>query len=193
MRMSHRFKQTASRFAGSIWWKALTGCCCLALIGLAVFFATDLRDRDDEDTEYEVRDEPTALAAPTETEPAAAPAETPKPRRVRKARDVYAAWYDVPPDSLAKRRAGLHELTAAHNKLPIGTRVRVTRLENGKTVEVRITDRGIRDRKVRIDLCREAAEQLEMLHKGVARVRMEILPDEHGAAPPESHTAAPQQ
>src|SRR3954452_18947151 len=39
---------------------------------------------------------------------------------------VRAAWYDVPPDSLARRRAGVEELTAAHNKLPLGTLVRVS-------------------------------------------------------------------
>ena len=103
-----------------------------------------------------------------------------------------AAWYDVPDESLAKRRAGTHELTAAHNRLPIGTLVRVTHVENGKSVIVRITDRGIRDRRVKLDVCKEAAAQLEMLRKGFARVRMEVVPEEHGAAPAESHTAAPQ-
>lgn len=107
-------------------------------------------------------------------------------------RDVYATWYEVPLDSLAKRRAGLDELTAAHNKLPLGTLVRVTHLENGKSVTVRITDRGIHDRKVKLDVCKEAAEELQMVSQGKARVRMEVVPEEHGAAPPESHTAAPQ-
>ncbi len=68
-----------------------------------------------------------------------------------------AAWYKVPKNSLAKRRAP-DELTAAHNKLPIGTRVLVTNPENGKSVTVRITDRGIHDRRVKLDLCKEAAE-----------------------------------
>ncbi|MFL6588813.1 MAG: RlpA-like double-psi beta-barrel domain-containing protein, partial [Chthoniobacterales bacterium] len=68
-----------------------------------------------------------------------------------------AVWYNVPPDSLAKRRAGKQELTAAHNQLPIGTQVRVTRLKNNKSVVVRVTDNGIPDRRVMIDLCREAA------------------------------------
>ena len=54
-----------------------------------------------------------------------------------------AVWYDVPANSLAKRRAGKDELTAAHNRLPLGTMVRVTHLGNGKNVIVRITDRGI--------------------------------------------------
>jgi rare lipoprotein A len=90
----------------------------------------------------------------------------------------FAVWYKVPPNSLAKRRAGKDELTAAHNRLPLGARVRVTHLANGKSVVVRITDRGIRDRHVLIDLCKEAAEQLDMLREGSARVRLEILPDD---------------
>src|SRR5437762_11106377 len=74
-----------------------------------------------------------------------------------------AVWYNVPPKSLAKRRADKEELTAAHNRLPIGTKVRVTHLGNRKSVVVRITDRGISDRGALIDLCKEAAAQLDML------------------------------
>lgn len=93
-----------------------------------------------------------------------------------------AVWYKVPPNSLAKRRAGKDELTAAHNRLPLGTRVRVTHLRNGKSVVVRITDRGITKRRVLIDLCKEAAEKLDMVDEGSARVSLEILPDDK--APP---------
>jgi rare lipoprotein A len=89
-----------------------------------------------------------------------------------------AVWYKVPPNSLAKRRAGKDELTAAHNYLSLGTRVRVTHLKNGKSVVVRITDRGITNRGAVIDLCKEAAEKLDMIHEGSARVSLEILPDD---------------
>jgi rare lipoprotein A len=89
-----------------------------------------------------------------------------------------AMWYPVPPNSLAKRRAGKDELTAAHNRLPLGTNVRVTHLGNRKNVVVRITDRGIYKRGSVIDLCREAAEKLDMVREGSARVRLEILPDD---------------
>jgi rare lipoprotein A len=89
-----------------------------------------------------------------------------------------AVWYSVPPNSLAKRRAGKDELTAAHNRLALGTRVRVTHLGNGNSVVVRITDRGITSRHVLIDLCKEAAVKLEMVREGSARVRLEILPDD---------------
>jgi rare lipoprotein A len=99
-----------------------------------------------------------------------------------------AVWYKVPPESLAKQRAGKDELTAAHNRLPLGTRVRVTHLKNGKSVVVRITDRGITHRRAVIDLCKEAAEKLDMIYEGSARVSLEILPDDK--APP-SKTKAP--
>ena len=93
-------------------------------------------------------------------------------------REVNAAWYQVPADSLARRRAGAEELTAAHDQLPLGTRVRVTHLGNGKSVIVRITDRGIDDPKVEIDLSKEAAQKLEMVSEGIARVRLEVLPND---------------
>ena len=104
-----------------------------------------------------------------------------------------AVWYRVPVNSLAKRRAGKDELTAAHNRLPLGSTVRVTHLANGKTVIVRITDRGIPGRRVLIDLCKEAAEKLGMISEGSARVRLEILPDDGGTnAAPRPKTAAAQ-
>ncbi|MGI8819821.1 MAG: septal ring lytic transglycosylase RlpA family protein [Chthoniobacterales bacterium] len=109
----------------------------------------------------------------------------------RRAREVNAAWYEVPKDSLARRRAGPEEMTAAHNKLPFGTMVRVTRLQNGKSVLVRITDRGITDRRVKLDLCKEAATELEMVSEGVARVRMEVVSEANGASPPEMRSPAP--
>lgn len=89
--------------------------------------------------------------------------------------EVYAAWYNVPADSLAKRRAHTEEFTAAHNKLPLGTRVRITYLANNKSVVARITDRGITDRKITVDVCKEAAHELGMIEEGIARVRMEVL------------------
>ena len=90
----------------------------------------------------------------------------------------YAVWYNVPPNSLARRRAGKDEFTAANNRLPLGTRVRVTHLGNGRSVVVRVTDRGITNRHFLIDLCKEAASKLGMLSEGSTRVRLEILPEE---------------
>ena len=105
------------------------------------------------------------------------PATDSKPQRDLPTRLGYAVWYRVPLNSLAHRRAQGCEFTAAHNRLPLGTLVLVTRLSNGKTVLVRITDRGITNRRANIDICKEAAGQLGMLREGFTRVRLEIVPE----------------
>jgi rare lipoprotein A len=109
-------------------------------------------------------------------------------------KEGYAVWYVVPVDSLANRRAEKSEFTAAHNHLPLGSMVRVTHLKNGKSVIVRITDRGITKRGASIDLCKPAAEELGIISEGMARVRMEELPDQAStsAAPdPKADAANP--
>ena len=89
----------------------------------------------------------------------------------------YAVWYRVPIHSLAHRRAKENEFTAAHNRLPLGTLVRVTRISNDKSVVVRITDRGITNRRATIDICKEAAEELGMIRAGFVQVCLEIVPE----------------
>ncbi len=98
--------------------------------------------------------------------------------KIMKSSEVFAVWYQVPTNSLARRRAKLGEFTAAHNRLPLGTLVRVTRVSNGRSVVVRITDRGITNRRASIDLCREAAEKLGMIREGLTRVRLEVVSEE---------------
>ena len=68
-------------------------------------------------------------------------------------------------------------LTAAHRELPFGTRVQVTNLGNDKSVVVRINDRGPHTRGRLIDLSRAAAQQLDMLRSGTAKVRVQALSD----------------
>ncbi|MGE8414980.1 MAG: septal ring lytic transglycosylase RlpA family protein [Pseudomonas sp.] len=70
-----------------------------------------------------------------------------------------------------------HGLTAAHRQLPFGTRVQVTNLANDKSVVVRINDRGPHTRGRLIDLSRSAAQQLDMLRSGTAKVRIQALSD----------------
>lgn len=66
-------------------------------------------------------------------------------------------------------------LTAAHPTLPFGSRVRVTNLHNGKSVVVRINDRGpYADHRV-IDLSYAAAAELQFIHQGTTRVRLDVL------------------
>ncbi|OLU32456.1 hypothetical protein BVH03_07260 [Pseudomonas sp. PA15(2017)] len=66
-------------------------------------------------------------------------------------------------------------LTAAHRALPFGTQVKVTNLNNNRSVVVRINDRGPFARGRIIDVSRKAAEALDMIRSGVAPVRVEGL------------------
>jgi rare lipoprotein A (peptidoglycan hydrolase) len=66
-------------------------------------------------------------------------------------------------------------LTAAHKTLPLGTRVRVTNLSNGRSIIVRINDRGPFKAGRVIDLSEAAAEQIAMTGQGVARVALEVV------------------
>ena len=109
-------------------------------------------------------------AAPPAPTPAKGALEKVKPFLVTRA---TATWYEVPPDSRPARRAP-GEWTAAHDKLPLGSYARVINESNGRTVTVRITDRGVGRRK--IDLCKPAAEELKLVGPGKARVRIEALP-----------------
>jgi rare lipoprotein A len=66
-------------------------------------------------------------------------------------------------------------MTAAHRELPLGTIVEVACVENGKTVRVRINDRGPFIKGRIIDLSRAAAEKLALIGPGVGRVRLTIV------------------
>jgi rare lipoprotein A len=86
----------------------------------------------------------------------------------------YADEFDGRPTSSGETY-DMHALTAAHRTLPFGTRVLVTNLSNGRSVEVRINDRGPFKGGRIIDLSLEAARRLEMVGPGTARVRLEVL------------------
>ena len=65
--------------------------------------------------------------------------------------------------------------TAAHKTLPFNTRVKVTNLENGKSVIVRINDRGPYKKRRIIDLSVGAAKEIGLIQSGVAEVKIKIL------------------
>jgi peptidoglycan lytic transglycosylase len=66
-------------------------------------------------------------------------------------------------------------LTAAHRTLPLGTHLRVVNLENGRDVRVRVNDRGpYVDGRI-LDLSRQAARALDMEHRGLATVKIEVI------------------
>ena len=69
----------------------------------------------------------------------------------------------------------MNDLTAANRTLPFGTRVRVTNLGNGKTVIVRVNDRGPYVEGRLIDLSLGAAKRIDLIQTGTARVKLEVL------------------
>jgi len=76
----------------------------------------------------------------------------------------------------------MHKISAAHRTLPFGTLVRVANLENGKTVIVRINDRGPWIPGRVIDLSYAAAQKIEIAKVGTARVRLDVIDKQTGMA-----------
>ena len=72
-------------------------------------------------------------------------------------------------------RFNMNAMTAAHKRLAFGTMVRVTHVQNGRSVVVRINDRGPFSKGRIIDLSYAAAKKLGMISQGVAKVRLRIL------------------
>jgi len=69
----------------------------------------------------------------------------------------------------------MHAMTAAHKTLPMNTMLRVTNLENGKKIVVRVNDRGPFVKSRIIDLSNAAAHRIDMVRKGTAPVRIEVI------------------
>jgi rare lipoprotein A len=87
-----------------------------------------------------------------------------------------ASWYGAAHHGKRTASGAIYNkeaLTAAHPSLPFGTRVKVTNLSNGKSVEVEITDRGPFVGGRIIDLSQAAARALGMVESGTATVRLE--------------------
>lgn len=96
-----------------------------------------------------------------------------------------ASWYG--PGFHGRRTASgerfdQNDLTAAHRHLPLGAEVRVTNLENGRSITVQINDRGPYVKGRVIDLSKAAARKLGMVQDGVAKVRIEATPPQLAAA-----------
>jgi peptidoglycan lytic transglycosylase len=114
--------------------------------------------------------------------PAPVPPSPPPP--ARPAQEGTASWYGA--ESQGQRTADgerfdERSLTAASPSLPIGTRARVTNVANGRSVVVRINDRGPNAKHRVIDLSYAAARALGMVGHGTARVRVEVV---EGEPPP---------
>jgi rare lipoprotein A len=120
---------------------------------------------------------PVILRSP-EAQEASPPATLPTPAPSTIIETGLASWYGA--RHHGKRTASgeifdQKKFTAAHRTLPWGSIVKVTNLDNGKSVEVRINDRGPFTKGRIIDLSRAAARAVGMVESGVSPVRMELL------------------
>ncbi len=109
-----------------------------------------------------------------------APIAPPSAPRVIHREEGIASWYGGHHHgrrTASGQRFDMSAMTAAHRKLPMLTRARVTNLENGRSIEVVINDRGPYIKGRIIDLSSEAARRLDMRRQGTARVRVEVLDD----------------
>jgi rare lipoprotein A len=84
----------------------------------------------------------------------------------------HASWYALHSRTASGEQMNPEELTAAHRSLPFGTRVLVQNLSNGRSVVVRINDRGPFIGGRIIDLSKAAAESIGMVDAGTAKVRV---------------------
>jgi rare lipoprotein A len=107
-----------------------------------------------------------------------APSAAPAPIEHPYAETGQASWYGKAHQgerTASGERFDMHALTAAHRTLPFGTIVRVTAVGSGKSVNVRINDRGPFRRDRIIDLSYEAARRLGIIHGGTARVEIKVV------------------
>jgi rare lipoprotein A (peptidoglycan hydrolase) len=89
-----------------------------------------------------------------------------------------ASWYGEPHQGQPTASGEIFDMagmTAAHRTLPLGTRIRVVNVENGRSVQVRVNDRGPYIAGRIVDLSQAAARALDMVEQGVAWVRVDVI------------------
>jgi len=123
--------------------------------------------------------------------PAPQPAPAPAPKAApRPAETGTASWYGKAhhgQPTASGETYDMHAFTAAHRSLPLGTRVLVTNVQNARSVEVRINDRGPFTRGRILDLSYAAALKLGSLSDGAFRVKLRVL--EEASSPPTATAA----
>lgn len=86
-----------------------------------------------------------------------------------------ASFYSETQETASGEKFDGHELTAAHPTLPFGTKLRVTDVKTGRSVTVRVNDRGPYVPGRIVDVSYSAAQSLGMIGKGVANVRLDVV------------------
>lgn len=150
---------------------ALVSVSCVALAVAALTFTTGTVEAD-------------ALLSGARWTPAASA--TPVADNAAKANNAakplrgMASWYGSKfngQETASGERFDMYAMTAAQPKLPFGTKVRVENLTNHKSVVVRINDRGYLPHKRVLDLSYGAARKLAMTERGLAEVKITVLPE----------------
>jgi rare lipoprotein A len=88
---------------------------------------------------------------------------------------ALASFYGEDSETGSGEKFNPSELTAAHPTLPFGTRLRVTNVANGRSVIVRVNDRGPFIRGRTVDVSSSAAERIGMIDQGVAKVKLDVI------------------
>ena len=103
--------------------------------------------------------------------------QTPQPAESQSPNNLVgkASWLWLTVKNHQWRRPEKGTMTAAHSSLPMGTQVKVTRLDTNETVTVEINDRKPYKEGTLIDLAHGAAEELDLDDDGTAQVRIEVL------------------
>jgi rare lipoprotein A len=86
-----------------------------------------------------------------------------------------ASFYTEGSETASGEKLDGHKLTAAHRTLPFGTRVRVTNVANGRSVTLRINDRGPFVPGRVVDVSYSAAERLGITDRGIAKVKLDVV------------------
>jgi rare lipoprotein A len=114
--------------------------------------------------------------APKDEAESSAAAEAPQGEEGVAGETGRASWYALASLTASGEMMDASALTAAHRTLPLGSYARVENLDNGRSVLVRINDRGPFAKNRIIDLSKAAAHELDMVEDGVAKVRVRPVP-----------------
>ncbi len=97
------------------------------------------------------------------------------PGETQMASQGVASFYSEGTQTASGEKFDAHELTAAHPTLPFGTRLRVTNVATGRSVTVRVNDRGPYVPGRVVDVSYSAADRLGMVGGGIAKVRLDVV------------------
>jgi rare lipoprotein A len=98
-----------------------------------------------------------------------------KPSPARHSSYGLVSYYSYGGQTASGEQFDPGKMTAAHRTLPFGTRLQVTNLDSGRSVVVRINDRGPFIKGRVVDVSYEAAKKLELLDSGIAKVKVEVI------------------